>query len=176
MEIQPKVLLALLALCLCLGAAVGVLCDVFRLFCEQLKKKGLRGCDALRALGDFSSVMLGALGVIVLCYYFNRGTVRGFCYIGLAAGFFVYKHTLSVLICALLKAATRILFIVFRIIFTPFGKFFSFIIKKLNKIRFYLAKVLAKLLIWVYNGYNYKYILKKAKKGFLVFSRKDGQK
>ena len=48
--------------------------------------------------------------------------------------------------------------------------------KKLNKIRFYLVKVLAKLLIWVYNGYNYKYILKKAKKGFLVFSRKDGQK
>ncbi len=167
MEISPALLSKLLLFCTCLGAVTGSICDVFFLFCDLLKKKGARGIFAARFFGDLVAVLTVSLGVIVFCYYFNDGTIRGFCFIGAAAGFFVYRHTLSYPFCALLRTVFRILFKVLRIISTPFARFFEFLVKKIKKTLFYLVKVLEKVGSMVYNIIKYNYILSRSKKGFL---------
>ncbi|MBE6577138.1 MAG: hypothetical protein E7653_03270 [Ruminococcaceae bacterium] len=166
MEILPGLLLKLLLLCACLGAAVGMLCDAFELICSFLKKKGARW-RAARFFGDFVAVLVAALGVIVLCYYFNNGTVRGFCFLGVIAGFFVYRYTISRPFCVLVQWAFGILFKIFRIVLLPFAKIFTFLVKILRKTKFYLAKVLEKNMLLVYNVIKYKYIYKKSRKGFI---------
>ncbi len=166
MEIEPRILLKLLLLCVCLGAVVGSFCDIFRVFFSFFKKKGVKWGVA-RFFCDLTAVLTATLGVIALCYYFNNGTLRGFCFIGVAIGFFAYRYTLSFPFRLLLKLIFRMLFIILRIILLPFAKIFTFSVKILNKTKFYLAKVLEKVLLMVYNIINYNYILKRSKKGFL---------
>ena len=166
MEISPVLLLTLLLICICLGGAVGMWCDVFRLLCSFLKRKVARW-RAARFFGDVGAVLLAALGVIVFSYYFNNATVRGFCYIGVAVGFFVYRRTLTYPFCALLRVIICILFTLLRIISIPFAKIFTFAVKILKKILIYLVKVLEKAKVLVYNSIKYKYIVKRSKKGFL---------
>ncbi len=166
MEIVPSLLLKLLLLCACLGAAVGSFCDILGLFCAFLKKKGARW-GAARFFGDLVAVLVTALGVIVLCYYFNKGILRGFCFLGVALGFFLYRYTLHYPFCAFVRIIFSILFTVFRTILRPIAKIFALVVKFLHKTKFYLAKVLEKNSLLVYNIIKYKYILRKSKKGFL---------
>ena len=168
MEIYPLVYARLLLYTAVLGGAVGALCDLFRVLCAKLSKKGI-----LRAIGDFLAVALASLGLIVLCYYFNRGAIRGFCVVGLLAGFFVYRHTLSHLICPLISLAFRVIFTVFAKIASPIVKFFIFLEKIFQKSKYYLAKALEKLCDWVYNIYIGRFIIKRARKGFLGKRRKE---
>jgi hypothetical protein len=166
MEIYPSLLARLVLFCFVLGAVVGVWCDVFRLACSNLKFKAAWR-RAARFFGDLVAVIFCILGVIILCYYFNRGTVRAFCFLGTLGGFFVYRYTISYPICAVLRFTARTIFNVIRVFLIPIVKIFKICIKFLKKIKDYISKTLEKIISLVYNDIKYNYILNKAKNGFL---------
>ena len=172
MEIYPLIQAKLLLYTFYLGALVGVICDVFRLFCSFFaQRRFLR--TVIRALGDLFAVGLASLGIVVLCYYFNNGDIRFFCFVGLFLGFFIYRRTLSILIVNLLKLIYRVSRAIICFFLTPIVKFFIFLLKILKNVSYYIVKPIEKLLLLVYNISIYKVFAKI--KGFVAFKRANGK-
>ncbi len=170
MEISPVLQAKLLFYSFCLGGSVGVICDVFRPLCAFLKKKG-HGYGAVRFIGDLLALVYAALGTVLLTYYFNKGEFRGFCLLGLAVGFFVYRHTLSYAVSTILIRAVRLILHIFRVFVTPFVKMFEILVNIFVKINYYIHKALEKITVLVYNMYVKSVIVRRACKGFLTYRR-----
>ena len=143
MEISPVLQAKLLLYSLCLGASTGVICDVFRPLCACLKKKG-HGYGTVRFIGDLLAFVYAALGTVLLSYYFNKGEFRGFCLLGLGAGFFVYRHTLSYAVSAVLIRAVCLIFHIFRIFVTPLIKIFEILVNIFVKIKYFFSTYMGK--------------------------------
>jgi hypothetical protein len=77
----------------------------------------------LRFLCDLLFMLIAFVALILLCYYQNDGQLRAPAPVGMACGFFVYRHTVSPwvlsLASALLKQTHRALIAVLRLLAVP---------------------------------------------------------
>ena len=165
MEIYPLIQTRLLLLSALLGAIVGALCDALKLIHGEIKAK--RVAMVWRFLGDFFTVGTSVVGIALLNYKFNRGIVRAFPFLGYFFGFFVYKHTVSYLVRPLMRWSFNATKMICRVFLYPFVIFLKFLVKILEKIKYYMNKTLEKIFVLVYNIYVRKTILKAARKGFI---------
>ena len=146
---------------------MGFISDAFRLACTALKDKR-RGYGTVRFIGDLLAIVYAAFGTVLLCYYFNKGEFRAFGLLGLAAGFFLYRHTLSYAVTAVLKWILSAFLHIFRIFISPFVKILKKIVIIIVKFKYYIHKTLEKIKVLVYNIYVNNIIISKARKGFLM--------
>ncbi len=170
MEISP-ILQARLALYgAFFGVALSILYDISAVLCTMLEGQKWLFRTARFAL-DLALCTLCGFGIVLLCYYFNYGEIRGFCVLGVAGGFFLWKATLSRLTRRLVFALLRLFLKAIRFFVTPFIKIFKFLVNILKKTIQYVGKTLAKIFKLVYNRvYNILQmvsVLKKARNGFL---------
>ena len=169
MEISPILQARLLLYTVLLGACTALLCDAMWLVCDALAgKRRIRAVT--RFFSDVCVFFFAGSGVVLLSFYFNKGTVRFFCLLGLAGGFFIYRVVLSRLTRYVLKRLYCLIFSLVRIILLPFAKFFKKLVRFFQKTKYYMLKALAKIVILVYNIIIRDSILRKAKKGFIKWS------
>ena len=166
MEISPVEQAYLLLYCAMFGVCLGAFYDVFvviRRFCAN--KKALSGI--VRFIGDLLLLVTAGVGTVLLCYYFNKGEVRSFAFLGLAAGFFFWRAAPSRIFIPALSALFRLLFAVLRHVFRPFAKIFKRLVNILKKSIYYIKKSLAKIMIMVYNRNVKRTVLRRSKDGFI---------
>ena len=172
MEIFPLLQARLTVICALVGIITGAFFDGWRVFSELLGKRCRRLSAAVRHMGDFITVVLMGVTVVILCYYFNKGRFRFFCLLGLALGFGLYFFALSGLVVKVYKGIIKVIFSFLSIIFRPVLKIIGFVYRNLQNILYYIVKTLAKRAIWVYNICVTKYVLKKSEKGFFNVKQK----
>ena len=90
MEISPVLLSFLLLYSFLLGGAVGVTDDAFCVICKRSRQKVKA---VVRCFSDILLCLLFSAGIILLNYYFNKGSFRAFTAFGAAAGVGIYKKT-----------------------------------------------------------------------------------
>ena len=169
MEISPVNQALLMAMCGLLGVAVGIMADTALELCIPLPKR-IRGIG--RFIGDFCCVATVFLGIIILSFYFDKGRVRFFEFLGVLVGFTAYRLSLSRLVRWLVRKVICLILYFFNILLLPC----HFLWKKVKKIiqicKFYICKSLAKTKYMLYNIYNNIIILKWAEYGFSPRRRK----
>ena len=166
MEISPLGQAYLLLYSTLFGASLGVFYDVFFIMRRLLvPRKVLAGI--VRFVGDLLLLVAAGIGLVLLCYYFNKGEVRFFTVLGLAAGFFVWRTVPSRIFILTASAFLRILFAIIRRILAPLVKIFKYLVNILRKSIYSMQKVLAKIMIMVYNIRVKKTVLKRSRDGFI---------
>ena len=166
MEISPIGQAYLLLYCALFGVCLGAFYDVFvviRRLCAD--KKALSGIA--RFVGDLLLLVTAGVGTVLLCYYFNKGEVRFFAFLGLAVGFFLWRAVPSRAFVPALSVLFRLLFAVLRRIFRPLAKIFKYLVNILQKSIYYIKKSLAKIMIMVYNINVKRTVLRRSKDGFI---------
>ena len=164
MEISPSVQALLMLLCAALGAAVGVAVDVFSELCAPMPKK-LRSVAVF--ITDLCCVGFAFVGIVVLSFYFDKGRLRFFDFLGCACGFLGYRATLSFLVRALLCRVLRLMSALFRILAVPCRILWKKINKSFKICKYYIFKSLEKSKYMLYNIYNNIKLLKWAEYGFM---------
>jgi len=190
MRISPEMLTRLLLYSFIFGAFLAVLDGVLRalfVFADgkipskisnteeshQIERnmKILKGVYTF--LVDFSVVVLGGIGVILLCYYFNDGEFRGFCLFGVALGFILAHisigRMIKCLFYRLFLVLRRLIARCFSLFIYPFAKFLIFCKKMFKKIANKICNTLAKKRKVVYNKDEELFIYSLAQNGFLNF-------
>ena len=103
------------------GFCLGGVYDILELAAVLLLPQKLEGAEnapakrSMTAKGfltfwrDMVFLLITAVTFVLLCYYANDGQLRSPAFLGLAGGFFVYRHTVGLLTVRLLpRLATRI--------------------------------------------------------------------
>ncbi len=125
--LDQRVLFRMLLVALTLGAALGLLFDLFEV-CRTLllgpvaamrqeanagrvaSRKYQRILHALlRFLGDGLFALISAIACLLLCYYTSDGQVRSPAVMGTVGGFVLYRYTLRRLLIPLTDAVVRLL-------------------------------------------------------------------
>lgn len=165
MEISPILQSKLLLLSALFGVTVGVAWDITAsVLCALQGNKTQKIFVFLR---DLLLVATSGIGLILLCYYFNKGELRAFAVLGFVGSFFCCRATLGGCVRRISKFALRLAFFIIRGLFTPFLAFFKYLVNILQKTLQYSVRGLAKIIGLVYNIIVKKSILQKAKHGFL---------
>ncbi len=165
MEISPVLQTELLFRCGLLGLAAGTVWELCAALEEQFYgKKTLY--KILQFVFDFLIIAVFGFLVMIMCYYFNKGEVRFFAFAGFFAGFFAFKLTLGKWAKCLFCAILRILGSFICALLKPVVKIFKYSVNNLQKIIYFIRKVLEKIAGLVYNIYITKSILKKAENCF----------
>ena len=199
MEISPIMMAWLLLYSFLFGMAVGIFYDANRIIRAFLgisySQKGLAarldlklpivkravslkkrsqygvGLKAIIFFGDVFTLLVGALGIIILSYSYNNGDLRIFTVIGAILGFFVYYNTIGRLVIFVLEPLALcikyLILSIFIIIGYPFFKFSKNIAKYIKKFVFLYSFTLEKRKEKLYNVKEEVYLLEMAKKGFL---------
>ncbi|MBQ9112329.1 MAG: spore cortex biosynthesis protein YabQ [Clostridia bacterium] len=173
MEISPVLYARLTVYAFLLGCIIGVICDVFRLFTSAVGKK-IKRIGILRFFCDLFVCVAATVGLILLNYYFNKGVFRSFCLLGLGVGFFLYRHTLSYVVCPILSRIAGLIFAVLRVILAPISKICIKMVFFLIKTKYYMQKTLEKICKMVYNIYVQRKAIARARKGFAQKLRGNG--
>ena len=137
---------------------------------ENIKNKGV--CALIRFILDFCIIFVSGLALVVMCYYFNFGEVRFFCFFGAFTGLILEKITVSRLIRFILSKILLLICTLLGIIWQPFVKILDILAKILLKIKNKFFKAIEKMFKTLYNIYVRKKLIKKSKKGFLKTLRK----
>ncbi len=166
MEISPELQSSLLFWCIILGVCTETVWEFTSSLVYLMKEKSLK-YKALLFLLDFITV--SAVGVIIsfLCYYFNKGEVRFFAFAGFFSGFFVVKGLFGKWLKKVFCKILSIIFVLICSIFSPLVKIFKYLVNKLQKIIYFIRKVLEKFLLLVYNIHIRKSVIKKSRNAFL---------
>ncbi len=139
---------------------------------DKWAKKMLRG--AVIFTGDFLSVMLAVVGLLVLSYAYNDGKVRFFAMAGLAVGFWLYYFTAGRLVMLVSEPVAFLIKYVFCaffvILFLPFQKIIQNVVKNIRKLHFLYSFTLEKKQKKVYNIEEKICLLELAKNGFVSAS------
>ena len=164
MEISPIAQARLMLFCAVLGVAVGVYADVFSELCLVFPKR-VKGI--IRFLSDFCGVGVTFAGMIVLSFYFDKGRIRFFDFLGMTLGFVLYRATLSHLARWIFRRIVGLILQFFKLLGIPC----VFLLRKIKKCikicQYYIRKSLEKNKYMLYNIYNNIIILKWAESGFL---------
>ena len=171
MEISPILQAQLLCYSAVFGFFSAVAWDIIGSITDELGKK-VKGVFILRFFCDFVLICAFGAGLLVLCYYFNKGGFRAFAVLGFLVAFFVTRAVLRRHVRRLVVSLLRVIFAIIRVILTPFVKLFKYLVNILRKFIYYIRKVLEKITILVYNILIKHSVLKKARKGFLTVSIK----
>ncbi len=175
MEISPVLQGQLLVYCALLGALSGVLAELAQVLCESFR------CTApfekiLQFVLDLLLVLFSGVQILLLCYYFNKGEVRAFAFLGFFAAFAALRAVLGKYIKWLFRKILCIINKIFCTLLSPFVKAVKVLVNILQKVIYFIGKALAKFGVWVYNIYTSHYILRNARKGFLDKRRGNGEK
>ena len=171
MEISPILQAQLLFYSAVFGFFSAVTWDITCALTDELGKR-VKGAFIFRFFCDLVLICAFGAGLLVLCYYFNKGGFRSFAVLGFLAAFFVARAVLGRLVRRLVVWLLRLLFTIIRVVLTPFVKIFKYLVNILRKTIYYIRKVLEKITILVYNILVKHSVLKKARKGFLTGSIK----
>ena len=166
MEISPVLQSKLLFYSAILGVAVGIVRDLFFTLKHKLSKKRAVYL-AVELLGDFTNVIILGIGLVLLCYYFNKGEFRGFTVLGALGGFCLYVLTASKAVKIVFAFFLRLSISLIRLVLTPLVKIFKYLVNILLKTIQLNVKALAKIIILMYNIHRKSIALKKARSGFL---------
>ena len=170
MEISPALQARLLLYSFILGLVLGALFDLAWLVCRSVgARRAVRA--VLRVLLDILLCLTAGCGFVLLCYYFNDGVQRSFAALGVILGLVGWRVTLSRLSRLVLGRLLLTAFSVIRFFLTPIFKIFKFLVNNLKKLVYSIYKALAKSVNIVYNVYVKKYVLARAKNGFLKNGR-----
>ncbi len=150
MEISPVLQARLLLWCASLGAVMGVLWEL-RGALLALVKVGRLLRTVLTFFCDLLFVCFSGVGIIILSYYFNKGEVRLFSFLGFFAAFFVARVTLGKIFSKVIIILLRILYKIVRLILSPFVKTFKYLVNILQNVIYFILKGIAKISILVYN-------------------------
>lgn len=143
-----------------------MLSDVLWLAC-RLTRSDKKRFSPLRFFFDTVIFIFCGVGIVLLCYYFNKGVFRLFCVFGLAVGSSLWYVGVSRAMRAVLLAVSGLVIRIISVIMTPFVKIFELQVRFLKKTKYYITKTLAEIIILVYNIYIKGSILKRSAKGFL---------
>ncbi len=171
MEISPLGQAYLLLLCVIFGLSLGAFYDLFRAVRYAVMPKRAAAA-VIRFIGDFLLPVSAGAGIIILCYYFNKGELRFFAVLGLAAGFFLWRTAASRIFIAVVRRIIRAVFDAVRFILTPLVKLFKYLVNAIKKNIYFMQKVLEKNAILVYNINMKRAILKKSRGGFIKERKK----
>ncbi len=165
MEIYPKIQAELLMWCALLGVAV---CVLFRFVDAFLSFfKGHKAVAAvLRFVFDLSIVTLSGVSILLLSYYFNKGTLRMFAFLGFFVCFALTGKLLGKMVEMVFISILRILYKIASAFLSPFVGTFKILVNFLHKTASFMRKALAKKCILVYNIYVSRSILRYTRKGF----------
>ncbi len=166
MEISPVLQSQLLLWCAVLGVCIGVLWELFSAVISFFAEHG-RKAKILQFVFDFYTVVSAGFLLLVLCYYFNKGEVRFFAFAGFFAALAVFKIFVGKAVKHLFCAILRIMHGIICAILKPLVEIFKYSVNKLQKIIYFIRKVLEKCGSLVYNIYIRKTMLKKSKSAFL---------
>lgn len=166
MEISPILQARLLLYSAIFGAVLGVAYDIYNELIRPLeRKKTLRAIFGF--IGDFALPAVAGVGLVLLCYYFNKGEIRFFSVFGIIAGFFCWRFTFSKLFKHILHLILTTVFSIIRLMLTPVMKIFELLVNIIQKFIYFIYKVLAKSIVLMYNIIVKRGVLKRADKGFL---------
>ncbi len=172
MEIYPVLQGKLLLWCAALGVTAFLFCSLADALCDMLCK--LRALKSiLRFALDLALVLFSGAQILLLCYYFNKGSIRLFAFLGFFSSFALFRATLGSTVKALFYKTLVILHKILQLILSPFVKAIKILVNFLQKIIYFIAKAIAKFGVLVYNICIYKYMLKCSTKGFLKKRRKN---
>ncbi len=121
----------------------------------------------LQIVFDFLFVTSAGLALMLLCYYFNKGEIRFFAFLGFFSVFAIFKILLGRAFKCMFCAILRIFYAIICAVFKPFRLIFKYLVNKLQKIIQFVWKVLEKVAFWVYNKCTGLTMLKKSREGFL---------
>ena len=138
----------LFALCLLLGAALGLLYDVLRIFRIAIKHNFI-----MMFFEDLIYCLIWTSMLILTIFCVNSGVVRWFALIGSAGGFFVYFNTLGRLIIKLANVIITFIKKVLLFIWRPVKRCVIFLRNMLVKFIKYTCKNIAHCII-IYMAYN----------------------
>ena len=165
MEISPIEQARLMLFCALLGVVVGLLADAFSEICFVLPKS-FRG--VVRFISDFCCVGVTFLGITVLSFYFDKGRIRFFDFLGATLGFLLYRFALSRAVRLVFHKILSLILRLLRLLGVP-CVFLMRIVKKIIKIcQYYIRKAIEKSKYMLYNIYNNIILLKWAKSGFML--------
>ena len=171
MEINPT-LQGMLLLCSCLfGVIMGIVQDFFICGADVLKiPKKLR--VIVRFFGDFLWMITAAIGLVLLCYYYNRGAFRIYCATGFFLAFLLYKTIFSCLSKKVIEMLLELIYKVVKIILYPLVKVCKIMSYMLKKTKYCIVKTIEKVSVLVYNIYVRKRTVRRARRGFLNIQKK----
>ena len=123
---------------------------------------------------DIFCMLVFAIGVILLNYYYNDGKIRGFAFLGMLIGFVLYNVTLGKPVNHILKHVF-IIFIkcvdcCFQLTILPIKLFFTTVFYLCVKFYQSIKKRIAKMINMRYNVKETQRLTKLAKIGFLDLS------
>ncbi len=171
MEISPLLQSKLLLYCALLGLCVGALRALSDSLCEYFCKA--RPLSAvLRFFFDLLLVLFSGAQILFLCYYFNKGDIRMFPFLGFFVSFFAFCGILGKRMKSLFDKTLCITDKLLRLFLLPFVKAIKCLVNILQKIIYFMAKGLAKIGVLVYNICMSHYILRNARRGFLKGRRR----
>ncbi len=153
-------------LCALLGALVGVLRSLADALCESAARhKGVRG--ALRFFFDLALVLFSGAQILFLSYYYNKGSIRLFSFLGFISTFTLVCAIFGGHLKRLFKWILSIIYKILCVFLSPFVSASKILVNILQKIIYFVAKALAKFGDWVYNINTSRYILMYSRNGFL---------
>ena len=166
MEISPILQAYLMLYCFLFGGCIGVVGDIFAAVASELKKR-IERVGGLRWLFDFFLCLLSSTGLILLSYYFNKGSFRFFSLLGFCTGLVLYRFTLSFVVKKIIGVAFSLVCTLLRFIFTPIQKICIKMAYFLIKTKYYMQKRLEKIFKMVYNISVQRKVISRARKGFV---------
>ena len=183
MEISPSLLLKLLFCSFLLGVALSLANRAAReLFLaveenNQINRgpKSRRVIAVLKRIYVFAADILlltvCAAGIIILCYYFNYGEIRGFCILGTGLGYLLsyvsIERLFRLFIRALARAFVKLFVKILVLAFTPIVFCMKICKILFKKVKIYVISALEKKEKVLYNNNELLYIYKLSQKGFL---------
>lgn len=195
MEISPVLLAKLLAYSCLFGIVISVVFGTARSLFSLVSGKPYKKffCFSQKATGKdrvtyriqcvyvfFLDVLLwifGALGVVILSYYFNYGEIRGICVLGTLLGYFISHISVERLIVACFEyvfaALRKIILWMFKKMYAPMSFFGKKCKKMLEKAKINVINTLEKREKLLYNNNELLYIYKLSQKGFVFLSTED---
>lgn len=138
---------------------------------EILKKPKRIFLNILIFIQDIVLLVVSAIGVVLLNYYFNQGRFRIYTVIAVLLGFLLYYFTIGklVMICSegvvfIFRAVVTVIFV---LISRPIAYFVVFFGKNVKKIRKNIRNAIEKKRKQVYNKDKERLVLQEAEHGFL---------
>lgn len=106
------------------GIIIGILFDVFRIF-----RKNFKTIDSITYIQDFLFWILTGIILLYSIFAFNNGELRGYIFIGIILGIFLYMLILSKLF---IKISSKIIRLMKKILSVPINFLIKYIIKPVS--------------------------------------------
>ena len=116
------------------GMIIGILFDIFRIF-----RKNFKTIDSITYIQDFLFWILTGIILLYSIFAFNNGELRGYIFVGIILGIFLYMLILSK---PFVRISSKIISLMKKILSVPINFLNKYVIKP-------LSNLLSRLLNWI---------------------------